>query len=75
MKVKLPAEEQDRLMRPAYITYNDSGALVCKNRYVKVYSSSQCSDSPACGVPSIIKNCREHVCARQTLVFLQIQRD
>ena len=46
MKVKLPAEEQDRLMRPAYITYNESGAPLCENRYVNVYSSFQCSDSP-----------------------------
>ena len=35
MKVKLPAEEQDRLMRPAYITYNEPGAPLCENRYVK----------------------------------------
>ena len=32
MKAKLPAEDQDRLMRPAYITYNESGAPLCENR-------------------------------------------
>ena len=35
MKAELPAEEQDRLMRPAYITYSKSGVPLCKNRYVK----------------------------------------
>jgi len=32
MKVKLPAEEQDHLMRPAYITTNQFGTAVCENR-------------------------------------------
>jgi len=40
MKVKLPAEEQDRLMRPAYITYNQSGVALCENRYAKSLSIS-----------------------------------
>ena len=74
MKVKHPAEEQDRLMRPAYITYNESGAPLCKNRYVKGYSSFDTAITLACGVTSTIRNCRENPCARPTLVLLQIQR-
>ena len=35
MKVKLPAEEKDFLLRPGYITYDESGAPFCENRYVK----------------------------------------
>jgi hypothetical protein len=37
MKVKLPADEQDRLMRPAYITFNQSGVAMCENRYVQMF--------------------------------------
>ena len=53
MKVKLPAEEQDRLMRPAYITDNESGTPLCENRYVK--SLFKFSIPLACGVTSMIK--------------------
>ncbi|KAG6830525.1 hypothetical protein H0H92_000197 [Tricholoma furcatifolium] len=32
MKVKLPAEQEDYLKRPAYIRTNDAGAAICDNR-------------------------------------------
>ncbi|KAF9006946.1 hypothetical protein BDQ17DRAFT_1423037 [Cyathus striatus] len=32
MKVKLPAEQEDWLKRPAYIRNNDAGAAICENR-------------------------------------------
>jgi len=32
MKVKLPAEDEDRMKRPAYIRDNDSGVSICDNR-------------------------------------------
>lgn len=32
MKVKLPAEQEDWMKRPAYITTNSSGVAVCENR-------------------------------------------
>ena len=35
MKLKLPAEEQDLLMRPAYITTNQYGTTLCENRCAK----------------------------------------
>lgn len=34
-KVKLPAEQQDYLKRPAYIRENDAGVAICDNRLVK----------------------------------------
>ncbi|KAJ2915337.1 hypothetical protein MD484_g5072, partial [Candolleomyces efflorescens] len=34
MKVKLPAEQEDWLKRPAYIKNNDAGVSICENRYV-----------------------------------------
>ena len=74
MKAKLPAEEQDHLMRPAYITYSESGAPLCENRYVKVYSSFRCSDYLGLRRHLDDQNCRENACARPTLVLLQIQR-
>ncbi|KAG5638936.1 hypothetical protein H0H81_008436 [Sphagnurus paluster] len=33
MKVKLPAEQEDWLKRPAYIKNNDAGVPICDNRY------------------------------------------
>jgi hypothetical protein len=33
--VKLPAEEEDKRRRPAYIRENDAGVQICENRYVK----------------------------------------
>ncbi|KAG5735573.1 Heat shock 70 kDa protein 12B [Termitomyces sp. T112] len=32
MKVKLPAEQEDFMKRPAYIKTNDAGASICENR-------------------------------------------
>ena len=32
MKVKLPAEQEDWLKRPAYIKNNDAGVPICENR-------------------------------------------
>lgn len=32
MKVKLPADQEDWLKRPAYIKQNDAGASICENR-------------------------------------------
>jgi len=32
MKVKLPAEEEDKRRRPAYIRENDAGVQICENR-------------------------------------------
>ncbi|KAH8823837.1 actin-like ATPase domain-containing protein [Flagelloscypha sp. PMI_526] len=32
MKVKLPAEQQDWMMRPAYVTNSPSGTAICENR-------------------------------------------
>nr|GAT50247.1 predicted protein [Mycena chlorophos] len=32
MKVKLPAEAEDRSRRPAYVRYNDAGVEICENR-------------------------------------------
>ncbi|KAF8904785.1 hypothetical protein CPB84DRAFT_1677131 [Gymnopilus junonius] len=32
LSVKLPAEQEDRLKRPAYITANDAGVSICENR-------------------------------------------
>ncbi|GAA6018692.1 hypothetical protein JCM11491_001264 [Sporobolomyces phaffii] len=32
MKCKLPAEEEDRIMRPGFISTNDAGVTVCENR-------------------------------------------
>lgn len=32
MKVKLPAEQDDWLKRPAYIKNNDAGVPICENR-------------------------------------------
>jgi hypothetical protein len=32
MKVKLPAEDEDRMKRPAYITNNEAGYAICENR-------------------------------------------
>ena len=34
MKVKLPAEQEDWLKRPAYIKNNDAGVPICENRSV-----------------------------------------
>jgi hypothetical protein len=34
MKVKLPAEQEDWLKRPAYIRSNDAGVSICENRSV-----------------------------------------
>jgi len=34
MKVKLPAEQEDWLKRPAYIKNNDAGVPICENRLV-----------------------------------------
>ena len=34
MKVKLPAEAEDWMKRPAYITKNDDGVAICDNRQV-----------------------------------------
>ncbi|KAF7297155.1 FAD-binding PCMH-type domain-containing protein [Mycena indigotica] len=31
-KVKLPAEPEDRIRRPGYVTYNDAGVEICENR-------------------------------------------
>lgn len=33
-KVKLPAEQEDELKRPAYITTNNAGVRICENRLV-----------------------------------------
>lgn len=32
-QVKLPAEQEDFLKRPAYIKNNDAGVPICENRY------------------------------------------
>ena len=32
-QVKLPAEPEDHLKRPAYIRTNDAGVPICENRY------------------------------------------
>lgn len=32
-QVKLPAEQEDWLKRPAYIKNNDAGVPICENRY------------------------------------------
>lgn len=32
MRVKLPAEQEDHLKRPAYIKTNDAGIAICENR-------------------------------------------
>ena len=32
-QVKLPAEQEDWLKRPAYIRENDAGVPICENRY------------------------------------------
>lgn len=32
MRVKLPAEQDDYLKRPAYIKTNDAGVAICENR-------------------------------------------
>lgn len=34
MQVKLPAESEDQLKRPAYIRMNDAGVPICDNRHV-----------------------------------------
>ncbi|KAJ7482269.1 hypothetical protein B0H11DRAFT_1724058 [Mycena galericulata] len=36
MKVKLPAEAEDRVRRPAYVHVNDAGVEICENRCVLV---------------------------------------
>ena len=33
LQVKLPAEQEDWLKRPAYIRENDAGVPICENRY------------------------------------------
>lgn len=33
VQVKLPAEQEDELKRPAYITSNNAGVRICENRY------------------------------------------
>jgi hypothetical protein len=32
-QVKLPAEAEDMMKRPAYIRENDAGVPICENRY------------------------------------------
>jgi hypothetical protein len=34
MRVKLPAEQTDMMMRPAYIHNNQAGVPICENRFV-----------------------------------------
>ena len=44
MRVKLPAEHEDHMKRPAYIHNNPSGVPICENRFVR------CPDhAPAAG--------------------------
>ena len=38
MKVKLPAEQEDWLKRPAYIKNNDAGVPICENRLAFAFS-------------------------------------
>jgi hypothetical protein len=42
MKVKLPAEQEDWLKRPAYIKNNDAGVPICENRLVPLTLSIYC---------------------------------
>ena len=42
MKVKLPAEQEDWLKRPAYIKNNDAGVPICENRYLDSSLLSSC---------------------------------
>ncbi len=46
MKLKLPADEQDHLMRPAYITTNQFGTALCENRYAKSLLFFKRPDTP-----------------------------
>ncbi|KAG5645618.1 hypothetical protein DXG03_005609 [Asterophora parasitica] len=39
MKVKLPADQEDWLKRPAYIRNNDAGVPICENRYATLLLS------------------------------------
>ena len=47
MKLKLPAEEQDYLMRPAYITVDHYGTALCENRYAKAPLVFNALDTPS----------------------------
>ncbi|KAF5345803.1 hypothetical protein D9756_010885 [Leucocoprinus leucothites] len=47
MKVKLPAEQEDWLKRPAYIRTNDAGVHICENRHVS------CSSVPSSAKPPV----------------------
>ncbi|KAL9710549.1 hypothetical protein Ac2012v2_006084 [Leucoagaricus gongylophorus] len=43
MKVKLPAEQEDWLKRPAYIKTNDAGVHICENRHAAVSCFKGCN--------------------------------
>ncbi|KAG8802903.1 hypothetical protein FRC16_008409 [Serendipita sp. 398] len=36
MRVKLPAEQEDYMKRPAYIQINQAGTAICENRFVGI---------------------------------------
>jgi hypothetical protein len=55
MKLKLPAEEQDHLMRPAYVTTSRFGTSVCENRYVRYLPGFNGVIHLACGTTSTIR--------------------